>query len=159
MKEIKEKPSERMPKEKIAGGIPNVALKKAWTEAKEKRNIPVEKQDGSGEQGAYAEADQAGGNIADGTTVAVSRNLDFSYRQGRQLTQKQYEKCKQQHSAEQATEVRAHTATERRVGPETNVGASGPMLVAHRSMGRICPVSAQEKKPPPSRLHRTRFVV
>lgn len=126
MKEIKEKPSERMPKEKIAGGIPNVALKKAWTEAKEKRNIPVEKQDGSGEQGAYAEADQAGGNIADGTTVAVSRNLDFSYRQGRQLTQKQYEKCKQQHSAEQATEVRAHTATERRVGPETNVGGKRP---------------------------------
>ena len=36
MKEIKEKPTERVPKSNAAGKIPKAALKKAWTEAKEK---------------------------------------------------------------------------------------------------------------------------
>ena len=36
MKEIKEKPAERAPKNNAAGRIPKAALKKAWTEAKEK---------------------------------------------------------------------------------------------------------------------------
>ena len=126
MKKIKEKPSGRVAKEKVAGNIPEAALKKVWTEAKEKRNIPMEKQDGSGEQGAYAEADQAWGNIADGTTAAVSGSLDFSYKQGRQLAQKQYEKRKQQRSAEWVAEERAHAATERHVSPETIIGGKQP---------------------------------
>lgn len=37
MKEIKEKPAERAPKNNAAGRIPKAALKKAWTEAKEKK--------------------------------------------------------------------------------------------------------------------------
>ena len=36
MKEIKEKPTERAPKSDSAGKIPKAALKKAWTETKEK---------------------------------------------------------------------------------------------------------------------------
>ena len=134
MKEIKEKLSGGVLTENAAGNIPKTALKKAWTEAKEKRNIPMEKQDGSGEQGAYAEADQAWGNIADGTTAAVSGSLDFSYKQGRQLAQKQYEKRKQQRSAEWVAEERAHAATERHVSPETIIG--GKRLDVHGSAQR-----------------------
>ena len=37
MKDIKEKPARRVPKSNAAGKIPKAALKKAWTEAKEKR--------------------------------------------------------------------------------------------------------------------------
>ena len=123
MKEIKEKLSGGVLTENAAGNIPKTALKKAWTEAKEKRNVPVEKQGGSDEQGAYSEAEQAWESVADRTTAAVSGNLDFSYKQGRQLAQKQYEKCKQQHAVEQAAEEHAHTATERRVSHEpTAVG-------------------------------------
>ena len=122
MKKIKEKPSGRIPKENVAGIIPKAALKKAWTEAKEKRNVPMEKQDGSDAQGAYSEAEQARENIADRATAAISDNIDFSYKQGRQLAQKQYEKRKQQRSAERAAEERAHAATERRVGPEPGIG-------------------------------------
>ena len=134
MKEIKEKLSGGVLTENAAGNIPKTALKKAWTEPKEKRNIPMEKQDGSGEQGAYAEADQAWGNIADGTTAAVSGSLDFSYKQGRQLAQKQYEKRKQQRSAEWVAEERAHAATERHVSPETIIG--GKRLDVHGSAQR-----------------------
>ena len=36
MKEIKEKPTKRVPRSNAAGKIPKAALKKAWTEAKEK---------------------------------------------------------------------------------------------------------------------------
>ena len=36
MKEIKEKPTERAPKSDSAEKIPKAALKKAWTETKEK---------------------------------------------------------------------------------------------------------------------------
>lgn len=126
MKEIKEKPSGCVLKEKAAGNIPKAALKKAWTEAKEKRNGPMEKQDGSGEQGAYSEAEQTGKNVADKTTEAVSCNLTFSYKQGRQLAQKQYERHKQQHSAEQISEERAHATTERRISPEPGVDCKRP---------------------------------
>lgn len=123
MKEIKEKPTDRMPKENAAGKIPKAALKKAWAEAKEKRNVPMGKQDGSGEQGAYSAAEQTGKNIADRATVAIRGNLDFSYRQGRQLAKQQFEKCRQQSATEQSARERAHTATERRVSHEpTAVG-------------------------------------
>ena len=126
MKDIKEKSSERMPKKMAVRNIPKAALKKVWTEAKEKHNVPVEKQGGSDEHGAYSEAEQAGKNITDRATATVSDNLDFSYKQGRQLAQKQYEKRKQQHSAEWAAEERTHAATERRVGPEPT--AAGKQL-------------------------------
>ena len=36
MKDIKEKPTERVPRSNTRGNIPKAALKKAWTEAKEK---------------------------------------------------------------------------------------------------------------------------
>ena len=36
MKDIKEKPAGQVPKSNVAGEIPKAALKKAWTEAKEK---------------------------------------------------------------------------------------------------------------------------
>ena len=41
MKDIKEKPAERIPKNNTAGKIPKAALKKAWTEAKEKSRPSV----------------------------------------------------------------------------------------------------------------------
>lgn len=126
MKKIKEKPSGRVPKEKAAGNIPKTALKKAWIEVKEKRNNPMERQGGTDEQGAYSNAEQAGENIADKTTEAVSDNLAFSYKQSRQLAKKQYEKRKQQHAEKQAAEERAHAATEHCVRPELTVAGKLP---------------------------------
>lgn len=41
MKEIKEKPAESVPRSNAAGKIPKAALKKAWTEAKEKSRIKL----------------------------------------------------------------------------------------------------------------------
>ena len=43
MKEIKEKPTKRVPRSNAAGKIPKASLKNAWTEAKEKAELSCEK--------------------------------------------------------------------------------------------------------------------
>ena len=42
MKDIKEKPAERIPKNHAAGKIYKVALKNAWTEAKKKKRTKLQ---------------------------------------------------------------------------------------------------------------------
>ena len=66
MKDIKEKPAERMPRSSTAGKIPKAALRKAWTEAKEKSRTKLR------------ENISAQGMVADTFHSAVKQNTDFT---------------------------------------------------------------------------------
>ena len=66
MKDIKEKPTELVPKSNVAGKIPKAALKKAWTEATEKSRTKLR------------ENISAQGMVADTFHSAVKQNTDFT---------------------------------------------------------------------------------
>ena len=68
MKEIKEKPAERAPKNNAAGRIPKAALKKAWTEAKEKSRTKLREGTSTQGDGDYTTAQDTG------TVMAPSRS-------------------------------------------------------------------------------------
>ena len=118
MKEIKEKPTERAPKSDSAGKIPKAALKKAWTEAKEKSRTKPQENTSMQENGDYTAANDTGGAVADTSYSAIKQNTHFTVQQGRKFARKQIEKYRERHAAEQVETTRAHTASERGVGPK-----------------------------------------
>lgn len=63
MKEIKEKPTERAPKSDSAGKIPKAALKKAWTETKEKSRAKLRESTSAQGDGDYTMANDTGGMV------------------------------------------------------------------------------------------------
>ena len=65
MKEIKEKQTKRIPKNNTAGKIPKAALKKAWTEAKEKSRNKLRESTSTQEDGNYTAAQDTGTALAD----------------------------------------------------------------------------------------------
>ena len=65
MKDIKEKPAVRIPKNNAAVKIYKVALKKAWTEAKEKSRTKPQENTSMQENGDYTAANDTGGEVAD----------------------------------------------------------------------------------------------
>lgn len=116
MKEIKEKPTERAPKSDSAGKIPKAALKKAWTETKEKSRAKLRESTSAQGDGDYTMANDTGGMVTDTSHSAIQQNTDFTVRQGRKFARKQIEKCREHRTAEQAETTRAHAARERGVG-------------------------------------------
>ena len=118
MKDIKEKPAERMPRSSTAGKIPKAALRKAWTEAKEKSRTKLRKSTATQGDGDYTTAQDTGSAVTDTSYSAIKKNTDFTTQQGRKLTRKQIEKYRERHAAEQAEAIRAHTASERGVSPK-----------------------------------------
>ena len=118
MKDIKEKPAERMPRSSTAGKIPKAALRKAWTEAKEKSRTKLRESTSTQEDGNYTAAQDTGTALADTSYSAIKRNTDFTVQQGRKFARKQIEKYRERHAAEQAEAIRAHTASERGVSPK-----------------------------------------
>ena len=118
MKEIKEKPAERAPKSNAAGKIPKAALKKVWTEAKEKSRTKLRKSTSTHGDGNYTTAQDTGEALTDTSYSTIKHNTDFTVRQGRKFARKQIEKCREHRTAEQAETTRAHAARERGVSPK-----------------------------------------
>ena len=118
MKDIKEKPAERIPKNNVAGKIYKVALKKAWTEAKEKKRTKLQENTSMQENGDYTAANDTGGAVADISYSTIKQNTDFTVQQGRKFARKQIEKYRERRSAEQTETARVHAASERGVSPK-----------------------------------------
>ena len=118
MKDIKEKPAERIPKNNTAGKIPKAALKKAWTEAKEKSRTKLREGTSTQGDGDYTTAQDTGTVMADTSYSAIKQNTDFTVQQGRKIARKQIEKYRERRSAEQTETARAHAASERGVSPK-----------------------------------------
>ena len=118
MKDIKEKPTERVPRSNAAGKIPKAALKNAWTEAKEKSRTKLRESTSAQGDGDYTTANDTGGMLADTSYSAIKKNTDFNVQQGRRFTRKQIEKYKERRAAEQTETSRVHTASERGVSPK-----------------------------------------
>ena len=118
MKDIKEKPARRVPKSNAAGKIPKAALKKAWTEAKEKRQTKLLKSASTQGDGDYTAAQDTGTMLTDTSYSAIKQNTDFTVEQGRKFSRKHAEKYRERHATEQVETTRAHTASERGVSPK-----------------------------------------
>ena len=118
MKEIKEKPTERAPKSDSAGKIPKAALKKAWTETKEKSRAKLRESTSAQGDGDHTTANDTGGMVTDTSHSAIQQNTDFTVQQSRKFARKQIEKYRERHTAEQVETSRAYTAGERGVGPK-----------------------------------------
>ena len=65
MKDIKEKPTERVPRSNTRGNIPKAAMKKAWTEAKEKNRTKLRESTSTQGDGNYTAAQDTGMALAD----------------------------------------------------------------------------------------------
>ena len=118
MKDIKEKPSGRMPKSNVTGKIPKAALRKAWTEAKEKSRTKLRESASIQEDGDYTTAQDTGAVLADTSYSAIKQNTDFTVQQGRKFARKQVQKYRERRTAEQAETARAHAASDRGVSPK-----------------------------------------
>lgn len=118
MKEIKEKPTKRVPRSNAAGKIPKAALKKAWTEAKEKSRTKLRESISTQGDGDYTTANDTGGMLADTSYSAIKQNTDFTVEQGRKIARKQIEKYRERRSAEKTETTRVHAASERGVSPK-----------------------------------------
>ena len=118
MKDIKEKPTAHMPRSNATGEIPKAALKKAWTEAKEKSRTKLRESTAAQGESDYTTAQDTGAVLTDTSYSAIKQNNDFTVQQGRKIARKQIEKYRERHAAEQAETTHAHATGERGVGPK-----------------------------------------
>ena len=118
MKEIKEKPTKRVPRSNAAGKIPKAALKKAWTEAKEKSRTKLRESISMQGDGDYTAVQDTGVVLTDASYSAIKQNTDFTVEQGRKFARKQFQKYRKRRTAEQSETTRAHAASERDVSPK-----------------------------------------
>ena len=118
MKEIKEKPTKRVPRSNAAGKIPKAALKKAWTEGKEKSRTMLRESTSTQGDGDYTTAQDTSSVVTDTSYSVIKQNTDFTVQQGRKIARKQIEKYRERRSAEQTETIRVHTANERGVSPK-----------------------------------------
>ena len=118
MKDIKEKPTAHMPRSNATGEIPKAALKKAWTEAKEKSRTMLRESTSTQGDGDYTAAQDTSSVVTDTSYSVIKQNTDFTVQQGRKIARKQAEKYRERHAAEQVETARAHAANERGVSPK-----------------------------------------
>ena len=118
MKDIKEKPDEWVPKSNVARKIPKAALKKAWTEAKEKTRTKLRESTSTQIDGDYTTAQDTGTVLTDTSYSAIKQNTDFTVQQGHKLARKQIQKYLEHRAAEQSETTCAHAASERDVSPK-----------------------------------------
>ena len=118
MKDIKEKSAERAPKSNSTGKIPKAALKKAWTEAKEKSRTMLRESTSTQGDGDYTTAQDTSSVVTDTSYSVIKQNTDFTVQQGRKFARKQIEKYRERRAAEQNETARAHAADERGVSPK-----------------------------------------
>ena len=101
MKDIKEKPTAHMPRSNATGEIPKAALKKAWTEAKEKSRTMLRESTSTQGDGDYTTAQDTSSVVTDTSYSVIKQNTDFTVQQGRKIARKQIEKYRERRSAEQ----------------------------------------------------------
>ena len=118
MKDIKEKPTERVPRSNAAGKIPKAALKKAWAEAKEKSRTMLRESTSTQGDGDYTTAQDTSSVVTETSYSVSKQNTDFTVQQGRKIARKQIEKYRDRRSAEQTETIRVHIANERGVSPK-----------------------------------------
>ncbi len=118
MRDIKEKPAERVPKSNAARELPKEALKKAWKEAKEKSRTKLRESTATHGDSDYTAAQDTGATLSDTSYSAIKQSTDFSIQRGRKFTRKQIEKYWERHAAERVETTRTHAASERGVGPK-----------------------------------------
>jgi len=118
MKDIKEKPTAHMPRSNATGEIPKAALKKAWTEAKEKSRTMLRESTSTQGDGDYTAAQDTSSVVTDTSYSVIKQNTDFTVQQGRKIARKQAEKYRERHAAEQVETTRARTASERGASPK-----------------------------------------
>ena len=118
MKDIKEKPTAHMPRSNATGEIPKAALKKAWTEAKEKSRTKLRESTAAQGESDYTTAQDTGAVLTDTSYSAIKQNTDFTVQQGRKIARKQIQKYRERRAAEQAETTHAHVAGERSVSPK-----------------------------------------
>lgn len=146
MKDIKEKSAERIPKSNVAGKIYKVALKKAWTEAKEKSRTKLRESTSTQEDGDYTTANGTSGMLADTSYSAIKKNTDFTVQQGRKLARKQIEKYRERRTAVQGKTTRAYTAGERGVSPKQTEYGTLPDAERHPRRGADLPRQRAKEK-------------
>ena len=110
MKDIKEKPTAHMPRSNATGEIPKAALKKAWTEAKEKSRTMLRESTSTQGDGDYTDAQDTSSEVNDTSYSVIKQNTDFTVKPGRKIARKQAEKYRERHAAEQVETARAHAA-------------------------------------------------
>ena len=118
MKDIKEKPTGRVLKSNVTGKIPKAALKKAWTEAKEKSRTKLRESTAAQGESDYTTAQDTGAVLTDTSYSSIKQNTDFTVQQGRKIARKQMQKYRERRAAEQAETTHAHAAGERGVSPK-----------------------------------------
>ena len=139
MKDIKEKPTERIPKNNVAGKIPKAALKKAWTKAKKKSRTKLRESTTMQGDGDYTTAQDTGATLTDASHSAVKQNTDFTVQQGRKFARKQIEKYRERRTAEQVETTRVHAANERGVSPKQAECGTLPDAEPHPRRGADLP--------------------
>ncbi|WP_455488683.1 M23 family metallopeptidase [Gemmiger sp.] len=107
-----------MPRSNATGEIPKAALKKAWTEAKEKSRTKLRGSTAAQGESDYTTAQDTGAVLTDTSYSAIKQNNDFTVQQGRKIARKQIQKYKERRAAEQAETTHAHATGERGVGPK-----------------------------------------
>ena len=128
MKDIKEKPTAHMPRSNATGEIPKAALKKAWTEAKEKSRTMLRESTSTQGDGDYTTAQDTSSVVTDTSYSVIKQNTDFTVQQVRKIAREQIGKYRERRSAEQTETARVHTASERGASPKQ--GECGTLLDA-----------------------------
>ena len=146
MKEIKEKPTKRVPRSNAAGKIPKAALKKAWTEAKEKSRNKLRESTSTQEDGNYTAAQDTGTVMVDTSYFAINQNTDFTVEQGRRFARKQFQKYRKRRTAEQAEATRTYAASERGVSPKQARHGTLPDAEQHPRRGADLPRQRAKEK-------------
>ena len=139
MKGIKEKHAERLQKSNAAGKIPKAALKKAWTESKEKSRNKLRESTSTQGDGDYTTAQDTSSVVTDTSYSVIKQNRDFTVQQGRKFARKQIEKYRERRVAEQNETARAHTANERGVSPKQAECGTLPDAERHPRRGADLP--------------------
>ena len=146
MKDIKEKPTKSVPRSNAAGKIPKAALKKAWTEAKEKSRNKLRESTSTQEDDNYTVAPDTGVVLTDTSRLAIKQNTDFTVQQGRKFARKQIEKYRVRHAAESVEATRVHTASERGVSPKQVECGTLPDAEQHPRRGADLPRQRAKEK-------------
>ena len=146
MKDIKEKPTGRVLKSNVTGKIPKAALKKAWTEAKEKSRTKLRESTAAQGESDYTTAQDTGAVLTDTSYSSINQNTDFTVQQGRKIARKQIQKYRERRAAEQAETTHAHAAGERGVGPKQTECGTLPDAEQHPRRGADLPRQRAKEK-------------
>ena len=146
MKDIKEKPTAHMPRSNATGEVPKAALKKAWTEAKEKSRTMLRESTSTQGDGDYTTAQDTNSVVTDTSYSVIKQNTDFTVQQGRKIARKQIQKYRERRAAEQAETTHAHAAGERGVGPKQTECGTLPDAEQHPRRGADLPRQRAKEK-------------